>query len=43
MENSKQMLMQITSRCYLKYQDSITKDDHDSIIELNIKLLMTMH
>lgn len=41
-EKDNQMLMQIISKCYLKYQDSIIKNDDDSIMELNIKLLMAM-
>jgi hypothetical protein len=41
-EKDKQLLLQITSKCYLKYQDSIIKGDGNSIWELNIKLLMAM-
>jgi len=42
LEKDKQFLMQIISKCYLKYYGSIIKDDENSITELNIKLLMTM-
>jgi hypothetical protein len=38
----KQLLMQTISKCYFKYQNSITKDDKNSITELNIRLLMAM-
>jgi hypothetical protein len=41
-EKDKQLLLQIISKSYLKYQDSIIKGDGNSIWELNIKLLMAM-
>jgi hypothetical protein len=41
-EKDKQILLQVISKCYLKYQDSITKDAGNSIFEINIKLLMAM-
>jgi len=41
-DKDKQILMQTISKCYLKYQNSIIKDDENSIMELNIKLLMAM-
>jgi hypothetical protein len=41
-EKDKQLLLQTISKCYLKYQDSIIKDDGKSIFELNIKLLMAL-
>ena len=41
-ENDKQLLKQTISKCFFKYQDSIIKDDRNSIMELNIKLLMVM-
>jgi hypothetical protein len=41
-EKDKQLLLQTVSKCYLKYQDSIIKDDGKSIFELNIKLLMAL-
>jgi hypothetical protein len=40
-EKDKQILLQVISKCYLKYQGSI-KNNGDSIFELNIKMLMTM-
>ena len=42
LEKDKQLLLQTISKCYLKYQDSIIKDNGDSIFELNIRLLMAM-
>jgi hypothetical protein len=42
LEKDKQMLIQIMSNCYFKYRDSITKDDNNSIMDLNIKMLMKM-
>ena len=41
-EKDKQLLLQTISKCYLKYQDSIIKDNGKSIFELNIKLLMAL-
>jgi|tagenome__1003787_1003787.scaffolds.fasta_scaffold20912639_2 hypothetical protein len=41
-ETDKQLLLQNINKSYLKYQDSITKGDGNSITELNIKLLMSM-
>jgi hypothetical protein len=41
-EKDKQILLQIISRCYLKYRDSIIKGSGRSIFELNIKLLLAM-
>ena len=41
-KKDKQLLLQTISKCYLKYQNSIIKDDENSIMELNIKLLMAM-
>jgi hypothetical protein len=40
-KKDKQLLLQIISKCHLKYQDSI-KNDGNAIFELNIKLLMAM-
>ena len=41
-EKDKQLLLQTQSKCYLKYQDSIIKDNGKSIFELNIKLLIAL-
>jgi hypothetical protein len=41
-EKDKQLLLQTISKCYLKYQASIIKDNGKSIFELNIKLLMAL-
>jgi hypothetical protein len=41
-ERDQQLLLQTISKCYLKYQDSIIKDNGDSIFDLNIRLLMAM-
>jgi hypothetical protein len=41
-QKDRQLLIQIISKCYLKYQNSITNDDKSSITELIIKLLMGM-
>ncbi len=40
-EKDKQLLLQVPSKRYLKYQDSI-KDNENSIFELKINLLMAM-
>ena len=41
-ETDKQLLLQVINKSYLKYQDSITKGNGNSIFELNINLLMTL-
>ena len=41
-EKDKQLLLQVINKSYLKYQDSITKGEGNSITELNIKLLMAI-
>ena len=41
-EKDKQILLQVISKSYLKYQDSITKGNGNSIFEININLLMAM-
>ena len=41
-EEDKQLLFQIISKCYFKYQDSIIKDNEKSIFEIDINLLMAM-
>jgi hypothetical protein len=41
-KEDKQLLLQNINKSYIKYQDSITKDEGNSITELNIKLLMTI-
>jgi hypothetical protein len=41
-EVDKQILLQVISKSYLKYQDSITKGNGNSIFELNVHLLMAM-
>ena len=39
-ENDKQILLQVINKSHLKYQDSITKGNGNSIFELNIKMLL---
>jgi len=42
-ENDKQILLQIINKSYLKYQNSITKEDEgNSIYELIIKLFIAI-
>jgi hypothetical protein len=40
-EKDKQILLQVISKSYLKFQDSI-KNNGNSVFEFNIKLLMAM-
>ena len=41
-EEDKQLLFQIISKCYFKYQDPIVKDNEKSIFEIDINLLMAI-
>jgi len=41
-ENDKQILLQVINKSYLKYQNSITKTDRNSIYELIIKLFIAI-
>ena len=41
-EKDKQILLQVISKSYLKYQDSITKGNGNSIFELIKNLLMAI-
>jgi len=41
-ENDKHTLLQVINKSYLKYQNSITKTDRNSIYELIIKLFIAI-